>query len=468
MSVNEHTHCIGWWHDFLITRVMKTSNTLIVGALILASIGYSVSGQDNKSASKSKKTSVASDTIKLPPPNATKSKKNFSDVQPWKDGKTPEAKDGFTIVKFADGFENPRWMYALANGDILVAESNSNHSIWEKIGGFLIGASKSNNLKNSADRITLLRDSNSDGTPDIRITFLDGLNQPFGMLVLGNWFYVANTDALWRYPYSPGDANIKAKGEKVVDLPAGKHNRHWTRNIIANKDGSKIYIAVGSGSNVAENGIDQELLKASILEVNPDGTGLRVYASGLRNPVGMAWAPGTKTLWTVVNERDELGDDLVPDYLTSVKDGGFYGWPYVYFGYHEDARVKDPKPQVVENTIMPDMGLGSHTASLGLVFYTNKTFPSRYHEGAFIAQHGSWNRSVLSGYKVIFVPFKDGKPSGPPEDFLTGFIADLDADKVYGRPVGLLVQKDGSLLIADDVSNTIWRVSATTSNITMK
>jgi glucose/arabinose dehydrogenase len=455
----------------LLNNAMKTNCILILIASLFLLPDHSAKSQNNKKATSTtaKRNTVASDTIKLPPPNATKSKRNFSNVQGWEGGKTPKAAEGFRINKYADSFENPRWMYATPNGDILVAESNSNHTFLEKIGGFLIGASKSNNLHNSADRITLLRDANHDGIPEVRETFLTDLNQPFGMLVLGNWFYVANTDALWRYPYSPGDTKISVKGEKIVDLPAGKHNRHWTRNIIASRDGSKIYIAVGSGSNVAENGIDQELLKADILEVNPDGTNLRVFASGLRNPVGMDWAPGTNTLWTVVNERDELGDDLVPDYLTSVKDGGFYGWPYVYFGYHEDSRVTDPKPQVVENTIMPDVGLGSHTASLGLVFYTNKTFPSRYQEGAFIAQHGSWNRSVLSGYKVIFVPFKNGKPSGPPEDFLTGFIADLEEDKVYGRPVGLLVQKDGSLLITDDVSNTIWRVSASSdNNISMK
>ena len=460
--------CIGWWHDFFTNNCMKSNYILILIAFLILLPDHSASSQSKKKATIARKNTVSSDTLKLPPPNATKSKRNFSKVQGWKDGKTPKAQDGFKINRYADNFENPRWMYATPNGDILVAESNSNHSFLEKIGGFIIGASKSNNLHHSADRITLLRDADRDGIPEVRETFLTDLNQPFGMLVLGNWFYVANTDALWRYPYSPGDTKITAMGEKIVDLPAGKHNRHWTRNIIANKEGTKIYIAVGSGSNVAENGIAQELLKADILEVNPDGTNLRVFASGLRNPVGMDWAPGTNTLWTVVNERDELGDDLVPDYLTSVKDGGFYGWPYVYFGYHEDARVTDPKPQVVENTIMPDVGLGSHTASLGFVFYKNKTFPSKYQEGAFIAQHGSWNRSVLSGYKVIFVPFKDGKPSGPPEDFLTGFIADLNADKVYGRPVGLLVQNDGSLLITDDVSNTIWRVSAMPGTISMK
>jgi glucose/arabinose dehydrogenase len=343
---------------------------------------------------------------------------------------------------------------------VLVAESNSFHPLYEKIGAVVIGANKSNNLNKSADRITLLRDTNGDGIPDIRETFLAGLNQPFGMLMLGKWFYVANTDALWRFPYEDGQARITGEGEKIIDLPAGKHNRHWTRNIIANKNGSKIYIAVGSGSNIGEHGMENEILKAAILEINPDGSEQRVYASGLRNPVGMGWAPGTNVLWTVVNERDELGDNLVPDYLTSVKENGFYGWPYFYYGQHKDDRVKEPAPEIAEKTIVPDVQLGSHTASLGLLFYDRKTFPSKYQNGAFISQHGSWNRSVLSGYKVVFVPFSKGKPSGPPEDFLTGFVADLDKEKVHGRPVGLALLPDGSLLVADDVSNTIWKVSA--------
>jgi glucose/arabinose dehydrogenase len=400
----------------------------------------------------------------LPKPFATKSETNYSNVIGWKDGRTPKAPAGFAVTKYAEDFENPRWIYVTENGDVLVAQSNSNYGLFKQIGASIIGAGKSNDLKHSADIITLLRDTNNDGKPDMRETFLtDGLKQPFGMLVLGNWFYVANTDALMRYPYKVGQIKIVGKGEKLCDLPAGKHNRHWTRNIIANADQSKIYIAVGSGSNIAEHGIDEELLKACILEVNPDGSGLRVFASGLRNPVGMGWAPGTKTLWTVVNERDELGNDLVPDYLASVKENGFYGWPYVYLGQHEDPRVKEKKPELVEKTILPEVNLGSHTASLGLLFYTGKSFPSHYHEGAFIAQHGSWNRKPLSGYKVLFVPFKNGKPSGKPEDFLTGFIADpgnSDMDEVYGRPVGLAMLPNGSLLLADDKTNTVWKISA--------
>ncbi|MEP6734907.1 MAG: sorbosone dehydrogenase family protein [Chryseolinea sp.] len=393
---------------------------------------------------------------------------NFCKVQGWKDGRKPSAPEGFYVAKFADGFDNPRTTYVTPNGDILVAESNTNHGFWERVGGHIVGASKSNNLHHSADRITILRDTNNDGVPDERNIFLKDLNQPFGMLILGKWFYVANTDGLWRYAYSEGDPAISGKGEKILDLPAGKHNRHWTRNLIASQDGSKIFIAIGSGSNAAEFGIQNELLRADIIEIKPDGTDMKVYASGLRNPVGMGWAPGTHTLWTVVNERDELGDDLVPDYLTSVKDAGFYGWPYSYFGDHPDARVKDVKPSSLGKAIVPDVQLGSHTASLGLVFYTGHTFPEKYRSGAFIAQHGSWNRSTLSGYKIVFVPFKNGKPSGPPEDFLKGFVADLKKDKVYGRPVGLTLLSNGSILITDDVNDTIWSVSGVNQSTSKK
>ena len=389
--------------------------------------------------------------------HTTKSVRNYCKVIGWK-GATPKAPEGFVVEKFADGFENPRWLYITPNGDILVAESNSNHSLVEKVGGTILGASRSNNLHHSADRITLLRDSDKDGIPEKRETFLTGLNQPFGMLVIGKWLYVGNTNALVRYPYSAGQTKITEKPEKIVDLPAGKHNRHWARNIITNSDSTKIYIAVGSGTNVAEKGIANELLRADILEINIDGSDLKIYASGLRNPAGMGWAPGTKTLWTVVNERDGLGDELVPDYFTSVKQGGFYGWPYTYFGQNIDIRVKETMPLLVKKSIVPDVNLGSHTASLGLAFYTARSFPEKYKGGVFLAQHGSWNRSELAGYKVIFIPFSNGKPSGKQEDFLTGFIANLKKNEVHGRPVGIIVTPDGSLLIADDISNIIWRV----------
>lgn len=399
----------------------------------------------------------AADT--LPEPYATKSATNFSKSLGWENGNMPHAPAGFKVTRYADGFDNPRWMYVTPNGDVLVAESNSNFGVIQKVGAAVIGADKSHNMSKSADRITLLRDANKDGVPELRTVLLTDLNQPFGMLVMGNWLYVGNTDALVRYPYKPGETTITAKPEKIMDLPAGKYNRHWARNIIANRNNTKIYIAVGSGTNVAEQGMENEILRADILEINPDGTGQRVYASGLRNPVGMDWAPGTNTLWTAVNERDELGDNLVPDYLTHVVDGGFYGWPYAYFGKHEEPRMKEKRPDLVKKTIVPDIDLGSHTASLGLAFYTHTTFPSKYRNGAFVAQHGSWNRSVLSGYKVLFVPFKNGKPAGKPEDFLTGFIANLDKDEVYGRPTGIIQAPDGALLLTDDVNNIIWRIS---------
>lgn len=395
----------------------------------------------------------------LPEPFATKSVSNYSNVIGWKDGEKPTAPKGFVVTKFAEGFDNPRWTCVTPSGDILVAESNSNYSVLKQVGGTIIGAGRSNNLSHSADRITILRDTNNDGMPDQRDTFLSGLNQPFGMLFLGNYFYVANTDALWRYPYETGSMRITGPGKKIADLPAGKHNQHWSRNIIANAKGDKIYIAVGSSSNIGEHGLEFEIQRACILEINPDGSGMRTYASGLRNPVGMSWEPATKTLWTVVNERDEMGDDLVPDYLTGVKENGFYGWPYTYMGQHPDPRVKESKPELVKTTITPDVPLISHTATLGLTFYTGKSFPQKYRNGAFLAQHGSFNRSVLSGYKVLFVPFKKGRPSGDPEDFLTGFISDLNSEKVHGRPVGITQLPDGSLLLTDDTSNTIWKIS---------
>ena len=402
----------------------------------------------------------------LPLPNASKSATNFSTVIGWNKGNKPVAPAGFIVSQYATGFQNPRWLYVAPNGDVLLAESNSNFKTIEKVGAVIKGASKAEDLSSSADKITILRDNNKDGTPDqkyILLTAENGLNQPFGMLVIGNWLYVANTDAVLRFPYKKGQTKIMGKGEKLVDLPAGKGfiaNRHWTRNIISNKNNTKIYIAVGSSSNIAENGIEKERLRANILEMNPDGTGLRIYASGLRNPVGMGWAPGTSTLFAAVNERDELGDDLVPDYLTSVEQGAFYGWPYSYYGNHVDARVQPQKPDLVNKAIVPDVDLGSHTASLGLAFYTKKAFPTQYQGGAFIAQHGSWNRSVPAGYKVVYVPFKNGKPSGRPQEFLNGFVADLIANKVYGRPVGVVVIPDGSLLVTDDAGNTIWRVAA--------
>jgi len=403
---------------------------------------------------------AASDERPLPAPFATKSVKNYSKVIGWPANVTPKAPDGFIVTRYVDGLQNPRWIYVAPNGDVLVAEASTEKKGVKKIVDQVTGKAKSQATEGSADRIHLFRDKDDDGKPEHQQVLLSGLNQPFGMLVLGNALYVANTDGLVQFPYQTGQTEIKSAGKKIVELPAGGYNNHWTRNILSNKAQTKIYIAVGSGSDHGENGMEHEVRRACILEINPDGSGETIFASGLRNPVGMGWAPGTEDLWTAVNERDDLGDDLVPDYLTHVKAGAFYGWPYAYFGSNPDPRLKGAHPELVEQTVKPDVSLGAHTASLGLAFYDKKTFPSKYFGGAFVGQHGSWNRSELSGYKVVFVPFQNGKPAGPPEDFLTGFIADLDKNEVYGRPVGLAVLPDGSLLVADDVSNTIWRVQA--------
>ncbi len=399
-------------------------------------------------------------TLNLPAPNPEASKNKFSKVIGWPEGKTPTAPAGFTVTKFAGNIKSPRNIYVLPNGDVLAVLSNSERSTKEKIANAISGKAKSEQGGESANAIILYRDSNKDGKPDLQSLFLSGLNQPYGVLVIGNTLYVANTDGVVTFPYKTGATKITGKGKKIVDLPAGGYNNHWTRNLIANADNSKIYISVGSGSNVGENGMEHEVKRANILEINPDGSGEIIYAAGLRNPVGMAWAPGTKKLWTAVNERDKLGDDLVPDYVTSVKKGGFYGWPYAYFGQHEDPRMAGKRPDLVKATLVPDIAVGSHTSSLGLAFYNGKKFPSKYQGGMFIGQHGSWNRSELSGYKVAFIPLKNGEQAGPMEDFLTGFIADLDKGEVYGRPVGVAEMKDGSILVADDVSNTIWRVAA--------
>lgn len=406
-----------------------------------------------------KVTTRKDQTVNLPVPYATKSVTNYSEVIGWEGNKMPTAPQGFAVSKFADGLNNPRWIYVGPNGDIFIAESNTEVKGLKKLKFEISGKAKSQNTGESANRITLLRDANKDGIPEIRQTFLTGLHQPFGMLIIGDKFYVANTDALIVYPYQPGQTQIKSPGKKILSLPAGGYNNHWTRNIIANKDNSKIYITVGSGSNVGENGMNNEVRRACILEINPDGTGEVIYASGLRNPAGMDWAPGTNSLWTAVNERDELGDELVPDYITSVQKGGFYGWPYSYFGQHEDPRLKGQRPDLVQKAIVPDVPVGSHTASLGLAFDDENRMPGKYKGGAFIGQHGSWNSSKLVGYQVAFVPFENGKATGGMQHFLTGFIADTANKKVYGRPVGVAFDNNGALLVADDAGNTIWRVT---------
>ena len=425
--------------------------------IFLSAITACASPQQQGSKAVVKANDFQTDT--LPAPFTTKSARNFSKVIGWKEGEAPTAPAGFTVSKFAGGLENPRWIYQGPNGDVFIAETNTVLHGVKKFGAAISRKIKTQHLGESANRIRMFRDADHNGSYESVFTFATELNQPLGMLILNDYFYVAHTDALYMYPYKSGETSLDMAGKKIMTLPGGGYNNHWTRNIVANDAGTKLYITVGSGSNVAEHGMQNEIRRANIIEINPDGSGEKIYASGLRNPVGLGFEPVTKILWTAVNERDELGDDLVPDYATGVKPGGFYGWPYAYFGAHPDPRMKDdPHPELVSKTIVPDVPLGSHTASLGLAFYTQGNFPQHYKGGMFIGQHGSWNRSVLSGYKVVFVPFANGKPAGKPEDFLTGFLANPAGDEVHGRPAGVTVLKDGSLLVADDASNTIWKV----------
>jgi glucose/arabinose dehydrogenase len=401
---------------------------------------------------------------KLPEPNKSLIPTvNVAPTEPFGASAKPVAAAGFTVNALARDMEHPRWLYVLPNGDVLVAETNAPPKPEDAKG--IKGAimkhqqKKAGAVTKSANRITLLRDIGPDGKAKTREVFLKDLNSPFGMVLVDKDLYIANSDALVRFPYQEGQTSITAQGTKVVDLPGGPLNHHWTKNVTASPDGKFLYVTVGSNSNVAENGIEKEEGRAAIWEVERASGKSRLYATGLRNPNGMAWEPKTKTLWTVVNERDELGNDLVPDYLTSVKDGAFYGWPYSWYGQHVDDRVKPQRPEMVSKAVAPDYAVGGHTASLGLAFYDGALFPASYQGGAFIGQHGSWNRKPHSGYKVIYVPFADGKPSGPPIDFLSGFLT--RDGKAQGRPVGVAVDKKGALLVADDVGNAVWRVTPT-------
>ena len=387
---------------------------------------------------------------------------NIAPAVGWPAGGKPVVAAGLAVSAYATGFDHPRWLYVLPNGDVLVAETNAPTRPADNPGikNWAMGIIKKRAGAGvpSANRITLLHGLKSDGTAESKSVFLTGLNSPFGMALIGNSLYVANTDAIVRYPYADGDPKITAPGVKVADLPAGEINHHWTKSLVASPDGSKLYVSVGSNSNIAENGIGNETRRAAILVVDAASGQTRVFASGLRNANGLTWNPQSGALWAVVNERDELGSDLVPDYMTSIKDGGFYGWPYSYYGQHIDTRVTPQKPDLVAAAIKPDYALGAHTASLGLSFYTGNALPSRYANGAFIGQHGSWNRKPHNGYKVVFVPFRDGKPAGAIEDVVTGF---LDANgNAMGRPVGVVVDKTGALLVADDVGNVVWRVTS--------
>ncbi|MGK2900332.1 MAG: PQQ-dependent sugar dehydrogenase [Burkholderiaceae bacterium] len=387
---------------------------------------------------------------------------NIAPAQGWAEGAKPVAATGLAVSAFATGLAHPRWLYTLPNGDVLVAETNAPPKPDDAKGlrGWIMGLvmKRAGAAPPSADRITLLRDADGDGIAETRSVLIDGLRSPFGMALVGSDLYVANTDGVVRYPYTPGATHIDAPGQPVVALPAGTINHHWTKNVIASPDGRLLYATVGSNSNVGENGVAAEEGRAAIWQIDPATGSHRVFASGLRNPNGLAWEPTTGALWTVVNERDEIGSDLVPDYLTSVRDGGFYGWPYSYYGPHVDERVTPARPDLVAKALAPDYALGPHTASLGLAWSQGTSLPARFASGMFIGQHGSWNRRPHSGYEVIFVPFSGGHPSGAPLDVLTGFLS--SDGRANGRPVGVALDARGALLVADDVGNVIWRVSA--------
>jgi glucose/arabinose dehydrogenase len=386
---------------------------------------------------------------------------NVPEAAPWKAGETPKVAPGLAIKPLAQGLRSPRNVYTLPNGDILVVESTGPKAPVfrpkELIMGLVMARSHGPS-SGPSNRITLIRDANGDGAPELKTVFLDGLKSPFGVALVGNDFYVANADAIWRYPYLAGDTKITAPGVKLTDLPGGPINHHWTKSLAASPDGTKLYAGVGSNSNITENGIGAELDRAAIWEIDRMTGAHRLYATGLRNPNGLTFEPTTNQLWTVVNERDELGPDLVPDYMTSVKDGAFYGWPYSYYGQHVDPRVQPQRPDLVKTAIPPDYALSSHVAPLGMVFYQGINLPPAYRGGAFVGEHGSWDRDALNGYRVISVPFANGKPSGMPREVVTGFLAP-DGKSVRGRPVGVAIDSHGALLIADDLGETVWRVT---------
>jgi glucose/arabinose dehydrogenase len=383
-------------------------------------------------------------------------------VKSWKNGEKPAAASGLAVQAFAQDLQHPRWLYVLPNGDVLVAETDTppKPDDYSGVKGQVtkqVQKSAGSGANPSANQITLLRDADGDGVPEVRTVFITGLNAPIGMALIGNNFYVANTDAILRFPYKQGEIEIKFPGTKLTDLPGGALNHHWTKSLIASADGKKLYAGIGSNSNVAENGIDAEKERAAVWEIDPATGTHRIFASGLRNPVGLAFEHQTGALWVAVNERDQLGNNLPPDYMTAVQDGGFYGWPYSYFGQNVDERVQPPRPDLVAKAIPPDYALGAHTASLGLCSADGSALPPPFQQGMFVGQHGSWNRNPQSGYRVVFVAFQNGKPTGLPIDVLTDF---LDKNgNARGRPVGVAIDKRGNLLVADDVGNRVWRVS---------
>lgn len=408
-------------------------------------------------------TSAGAAVPDLPAPYETPAAVRPPKVVGWPEDARPAAPAGFSVTVFARDLDSPRWLTVLPNGDVLVAEARTELPVEvrakispERLQRF----EESVGRGPSANRVTLLRDADRDGVAERRFALIEGLDRPFGMLLRRDRLYVASTDAVWSYSFLVGQTRVNSAPRKLFDLPTGGYNNHWTRSLATDPDERRLYVAVGSATNVDEERVDEkEPHRAAVLSARWDGSDLGVFASGLRNPVGMAFEPTTGKLWSVVNERDMLGDDLVPDYLTEVRQGAFYGWPYSYFGRHEDPRKQGERPDLVAKAVVPDFALGAHTAPLGLTFYGKRAFPERFHGGAFIAQHGSWNRSQFAGYRVVFVPFADGHPAGPAEDFLTGFIKDEQTREVYGRPAGVVVALDGALLVADDAGNTIWRVA---------
>ena len=442
------------WQALLRTRKFWQSLQILMAVFTLAGCG--------ENAKLPASAGIGTHPTLPPPETSVIPTVHIAEAKGWPKDVTPIAAKGMTVTEFAGNLDHPRWIYVLPNGDVLVAETNAPAQPKDNQGlrGWVMGKvmKKAGAAVPSADRITLLRDTNNDGVAEYSSVLLDQLHSPFGMSLVGDFLYVANTDAVLRFPYAEGDTVINDPGEVLLKLPAGPINHHWTKNIIASLDKQKLYVTVGSNSNIGENGMEAEEGRAAIWQVDLSNGQHHIFASGLRNPNGMAWEPVNETLWTVVNERDELGGDLVPDYLTSVKQDGFYGWPYSYYGNHLDERVKPQNPQLVENAIVPDYAVGSHTAPLGLAFSNNNQLAPSFAEGMFIGQHGSWNRKPFNGYKVIFVPFQNGQPVGEPFDVLTGFI-DED-NNAYGRPVGVAIDGHGALLVADDVGNKIWRVSA--------
>jgi len=435
---------------------VNARNTLVAAAACLALAACS-SNHDNFD----KSTQYGPDPQLPEPSRALLPRMNVSEVVGWAQGETPTVPQGFRIEAIATGLSSPRNVYPLPNGDLLVIESKKEaKEPLERPKRLVMGwvEAKAHGSGNGpSNRILLLRDSNGDGKPDAQSVLIDHLNAPFGVVLVGDTLYVADTDAILRYPFKAGDSKVGGEATKLVDLPAGPINHHWTKSLTASPDGSKLYVGVGSNSNILERGLTAEMNRADILEVDPKTGAFHIFASGLRNPNGLTFYPGSDVLWTVVNERDELGPNLVPDYMTSVKPGAFYGWPYSYWGQHEDARVRPQRPDLVKAAIKPDYGLSSHVAPLGLAFYTGSAFPAQFKGGAFIGEHGSWNRPERNGYKVVFVRFENGKPVGQPMDFVTDF---LKGDGARGRPVGVAVDKSGALMVADDVGNTVWRVTA--------